>query len=723
MTASNNLAGAASAYLRQHADQPVNWQIFADQAFAEAAARDVPVFLSIGYAACHWCHVMAAESFADTETARYLNEHFVPIKVDREERPDVDAAYLAATQALTGQGGWPMSVFLTPDGRAFHAGTYFPAEPMRGLPSFNQLIRAVTQAWDERREQLLQLAQQLTTALQSGPLALPQIPAGPEIPGMAEIQSNTPPLAAEAETGSLNNLSVACSAAVRALAEAEDPLNAGFGTAPKFPPSPVLEFLIRHAATDADTAAEARAVAARALAAMARSALRDQLAGGFARYSVSADWSTPHFEKMLYDNAALLGVYAHWLRLEDTAAFPRAEAAEVVRQTGGWLREELLLPGGAYASSLDADTVADGVHVEGGTYLWTAEEFCAAGGTSELAVLMRLGAEPKPLHPGAALSSAQQERWDTAKSQLRTARARRPQPARDNKVVAAWNGMLIGSLADAGAILAHQELVDQAQAAAQYLLTVHWDGARLTRISHEGRAAGIEGLLVDYAAVAHGLLALYAAGGERRWYQLANELLSAAEQRFVSARGVVDSVGESAQVLRAQGDAASADPLDEATGSGISLFAQALITASAYSGSTAQRRLAERLLAHVPAVAPRAPRAMGAGLAAGEALLAGPLQLVVCGTSAEADAMWRLAVDSASPGLVIARKTHDDAGDVPLLAGRNAGPNGARAYLCRGNVCHLPANDAETLAAQLAAATPSNLRPAGAPQQPSGTPQ
>ena len=316
--AANALGTEPSAYLRQHADNPVHWRPFGDEAFAFAAARDVPVFLSIGYAACHWCHVMAHESFEDQATAEFLNAHFVAVKVDREERPDVDAVYMAATQAITGEGGWPMSVFLLPDGRAFHAGTYFPPQPLPGRPSFRQVLEAVVEAWTERRGAVEQNADTLARGAGHWP---------PRQFGVA-VRLDRPPEPVGAAL---------LSEAVEALAASEDPDAGGFGTAPKFPPSPVLEFLIRHAAAGSGSAAAARDMAGRALAAMSRSALFDQLDGGFARYSVTRDWSVPHFEKMLYDNAQLLRLYTHWVRLGGTAEFPAAEAADVAGRTADWL--------------------------------------------------------------------------------------------------------------------------------------------------------------------------------------------------------------------------------------------------------------------------------------------------------------------------------------------------------------------------------------------------
>ena len=368
--ARNALGDEPSAYLRQHAGNPVHWQPFGDQAFATAAARDVPVFLSIGYAACHWCHVMAHESFEDQAVADYLNEHFVAVKVDREERPDVDSVYMAATQAISGEGGWPMSVFLTPEGLAFYAGTYYPPRPLPGRPSFLQVLEAVHDAWSERRNGVEQNAQALAQNMGQAQLS-------------AAVRLDGPPGIIDPEL---------LPAAVRSLALSEDPDAGGFGAAPKFPPSAVLEFLVRHAAAPSETAGEARAMAGRALAGMARSALFDQLDGGFARYSVTRDWSVPHFEKMLYDNAQLLRVYVHWVRLGGTDNFPAEEAAHVAMRTARWMLASLGLGSNAtaLASSLDADSVINGVHHEGGTYLWTVPDLEDVLGSDDAAAVVPL---------------------------------------------------------------------------------------------------------------------------------------------------------------------------------------------------------------------------------------------------------------------------------------------------------------------------------------------
>jgi uncharacterized protein YyaL (SSP411 family) len=713
--AGNALGAELSAYLRQHAGNPVHWRPFGDDAFAAAARRDVPVFLSIGYAACHWCHVMARESFEDEETAAFLNQHFVPVKVDREERPDVDAVYMAATQAISGEGGWPMSVFLTPQGRAFHAGTYYPPRPMPGRPSFRQVLEAVHAAWTERRDAVEQNAESLAHGLGQAASA-------------AVVELSGPP--ATIDSGLL-------ATAVRALGSSEDPAG-GFGSAPKFPPSSVLEFLIRHAAVPSETAQAAKDMAGRTLAAMSRSALFDQLDGGFARYSVTQDWSVPHFEKMLYDNAQLLRVYAHWLRLEGPSPsqagspYPAAEAADVAERTATWMISSLGMGSvdghQSLASSLDADTVIDGEHHEGASYLWTTaelRELLGAGDGAAVARMMNVHsggtvtADASPLHPGRALEPEEAALWQRVRPVLLEARSSRPQPARDEKVVAGWNGLSVAALAEAGAVLGRPDFVEAAQRIATYLERVHWkpgqDGSgTLTRASHAGKARGIGGLLEDYAFCADGLFSLYAVTGNVRWFGLAEAILTSAEVHFTVDGTLVDTMAESEQVFNAQGRRQGLDPFDNAAPSGTAAFAGALLSYSALTGSLAHRKKAGRILSLVEPLAPRAPRAAGWLLATAQAELAGPVEAAVVGPpSPERDALHKALLLSPSPGLVIA--VGADAGGydaaahnvaVPLLHGRTSRPDAApQVYLCRGMVCERPVATVPELLDRLAGMT------------------
>ncbi|MCA4133552.1 thioredoxin domain-containing protein [Arthrobacter sp. M4] len=698
----NALGSEPSAYLRQHADNPVHWQPFGDEAFALAASRDVPVFLSIGYAACHWCHVMAHESFEDQETADYLNRHFVSIKVDREERPDVDAVYMAATQAISGEGGWPMSVFLTSDGLAFHAGTYFPPKPQPGRPSFRQVLEAVWEAWVERRDAVERNAHGL-----AGNLA--------EAHRAAAVQLDGPPLDVEPRL---------LSDAVRVLARSEDPDVGGFGSAPKFPPSAVLEFLIRHAAVESNTVDSARGMAGRTLAAMARSALFDQLDGGFARYSVTADWSVPHFEKMLYDNAQLLRVYAHWIRLGGGPDLAAHEAADIATRTAEWLLHSMGLgpaekpAAGGFASSLDADTVVNGVHHEGAVYLWTPEQLVQALGPGDgaaVAKLMGVGQVGtvselgSPLHPGEALEGPAARLWARVRPQLLAFRNGRVQPDRDDKVVAGWNGLAVAALAEAGAILGDPRLVTAAVDAAEYLAKVHWNPGKtghgwLARVSHEGEARGIGGLLEDYAFAAEGFLALYAVTGEERWYSLATDIADAAIAAFAPGGRLADTTGESAHVLNAQGQFTGLDPFDGPTPSGAAAFAGVLLTLSAYSGSHHYRSMAGSILSLLPPIVTRAPRIAGWLLATAQAAVAGPVEAAVVGPDGrDRQELHRALLTSSSPGLVVAVGTGDGGTPaVPLLEGRvPARDGGPQVFLCRDMVCDLPVRTVEDLRGRL----------------------
>ncbi|MDO5752794.1 thioredoxin domain-containing protein [Arthrobacter sp.] len=737
----NRLAGEPSAYLRQHAQNPLDWQPFDDAAFAESVARDVPIFLSVGYAACHWCHVMAGESFEDPAVAAYLNERFVAIKVDREERPDVDDAYMAATQALSGQGGWPMSVFLTPDGKAFYAGTYFPPTPGSGRPSFLQVLKAVHEAWTQRRDEVERTAASLAEAL-----AQPMWQVRTEAQSAVELGTGEP------DAGQGPDWKTAAAAAVAAMSAAEDRIHGGFGQAPKFPPTPGLEFLLRQAASGAgDTSDQAFALAGRTLGAMVHSALFDQLGGGFARYSVTVDWSEPHYEKMLYDNAGLLQALVHWIRLaegrpevpgenspEDKAPVSGgveqlsvADAKDATSALIGWLMTELRLPGGAFASSLDADTVIDGVHHEGASYQWSEAEIqaaaqqtvaaeaavgegaagdgqqageLAAGVTAAMGIPGAAG-RGGPLNPGRALSATEHIQWARIKPALLQARALRTMPARDDKVVACWNAMLMGALAEAGMVLEVPAYVAAAVELGEYLREVHWDG-ELSRVSHDGRSRGIKGLLEDYGACANAYLTLYAATGERRWFEFAGELVESLERDFI-ADGVVFNHSAGGVHGPLQGSR-FADPFDNASISGVALLAGAFISWSAYTGSNRHRQIVENMLATVPELAQRAPRSVGGLLSAALAFAAGPLEVAVVGPAgAVRDSMVCQAWHSGSPGMVIAVWDGMGRPPVPLLEGRGLASSSSElaggelptlAHVCQDMVCARPVSTVADLA-------------------------
>jgi hypothetical protein len=676
----NRLADSTSPYLLQHADNPVDWWEWGDDAFAEAARRDVPVLLSVGYAACHWCHVMAHESFDDPATASFLNARFVPIKVDREERPDVDAVYMEAVQALTGQGGWPMTAFLTPHGRPFYAGTYLPPEPRHGMPSFRQVLDAVSRTWAERRGEVEDAASRIAAQLGGD-----RLPAGTQPPAPDRL-----------------------AAAVRRLGRDFDAEHGGFGQAPKFPPSMVLEFLLRHHARTGDP--QALAMVNATCERMARGGMYDQLGGGFARYSVDRAWVVPHFEKMLYDNALLLRVYAHWWRATGS---PLAE--RVVAETAEFLLRDLRTPEGGFASALDADTVVEGRSVEGATYVWTPGQVQGVlGGADGTWAADLLSVTPAGTfeHGSSTLQLRRDPddpaRWGRLRARLLEARQARPQPARDDKVVAAWNGLAIAALADAGTLLKRPDWVKAAIGCADLLVGVHLDDhGRLVRVSRDGRRGQHPAVLEDHAGVAEGLLALVAATGDPVWLSFAEQLADIVIAHYARPDGGFFDTAADATDRRLAVIKRPQDPTDNATPAGLSGAAGALLTFAAYTGSARHRDAAERALAGYDVLADQAPRFAGWGLAVAEALAAGPAEVAVVGPAGDPAtvALYRSALLGTSPGTAVV--AGDPAGpaarSIPLLRDRPLVDGKPAAYVCRQFVCAAPTTDPAWLAAQLGA--------------------
>ncbi|HET8599288.1 MAG TPA: thioredoxin domain-containing protein [Segeticoccus sp.] len=659
----NRLADSTSPYLLQHADNPVDWQEWGEEAFAEARRRDVPVLLSVGYAACHWCHVMAHETFEDEEVAAALNPHFVAVKVDREERPDVDAVYMSATTALTGHGGWPMTCVLTPDGEPFFAGTYFP----RG--QFLQLLAQVRTVWAEQRERVLESSAHIAGRLR-------------------EMSSAASPSALDAQ---------ALAQAAAGLRRQFDDARGGFGGAPKFPPSMVLEFLLRHHARTGS--ADALAMVERTCTAMARGGTYDQLGGGFARYSVDADWVVPHFEKMLYDNAQLLRVYLHLWRVTGSAL-----AERVSRETADFLLRDLGTPEGGFASALDADTEG----VEGLTYVWSPEQLRLVLGEDEGQRAAQLLGVTADGTFEAGMSTLQLPAdptdatwWAATRRRLWEARQQRPQPARDDKVVTAWNGLAIAALAETGALLEEPRYVDAARRCAGLVWDTHVVDDRLRRVSRGGRVGAADGVADDHGDLAEGLLTLHQATGEAVWLDRAGTVLEWATARFAASDGGFHDTAHDAEELFTR----PRSPADNAEPAGQSALAGALLTHSALTGSQAHRAAAEAALRASAAVAAREPRFAGWTLAVAEAVLSGPLQVAVStpagGSGGE---LLRVARMSPSPGLVSVAGAEDAPG-LPLLTGRPAPGGVATAYLCRGFVCDAPTSDPRALRAALAAAT------------------
>ncbi|MGQ4512056.1 DUF255 domain-containing protein [Streptomyces sp. DW26H14] len=669
----NRLAGATSPYLLQHADNPVDWWPWGPEAFEEAERRDVPVLLSVGYSACHWCHVMARESFEDADTAGYMNEHFVSVKVDREERPDVDAVYMEAVQAATGQGGWPMTVFLDAEARPFYFGTYFPPAPRSGMPSFPQVLEGVVSAWRERRDEVAQVAGRIVTELAGRSLAQ---------------GADTPP--GEAELAQ----------ALLGLTREYDERHGGFGAAPKFPPSMVLEFLLRHhARTGAEGALQ---MAADTCEAMARGGIYDQLGGGFARYSVDREWVVPHFEKMLYDNALLCRVYARLWRATGSDL-----ARRVAVETADFMVRELRTAEGGFASALDADSDdGTGAHVEGAYYVWSPAQLADVLGEDDAEFAARyFGVTPDgTFEHGASVLQLPQEtgpvdaaRAASVRERLLAARGRRARPGRDDKVVAAWNGLAIAALAETGAYFDRPDLVERATEAADLLVRLHLDdSARLARTSKDGRAGAHAGVLEDYGDVAEGFLALASVTGEGVWLEFAGFLLDIVLDRFAGENGALyDTADDAEQLIRRP-----QDPTDNATPSGWSAAAGALLTYAAHTASEPHRSAAEGALGVVRALGPRVPRFIGWGLAVAEAALDGPREIAVVGDGAAAEELRRTALLGTAPGAVLA--AGEAGGDeFPLLVDRPLVDGAPAAYVCRHFVCKAPTTDPAELAAEL----------------------
>ncbi|MER6121857.1 thioredoxin domain-containing protein [Streptomyces sp. NPDC001795] len=668
----NRLAHETSPYLLQHADNPVDWWPWSGEAFQEARRRNVPVLLSVGYASCHWCHVMASESFEDESIAAYLNEHFVSVKVDREERPDVDAVYMEAVQAATGQGGWPMTVFLTPDAEPFYFGTYFPPAPRHGMPSFRQVLEGVRHAWAERRDEVAEVAGKIVRDLAGREIGY----GAAQAPGEQEL-----------------------SQALLGLTREYDPQRGGFGGAPKFPPSMVIEFLLRHhARTGSEGALQ---MAQDTCERMARGGIYDQLGGGFARYSVDRDWGVPHFEKMLYDNSLLCRIYAHLWRATGSEL-----ARRVALETADFMVRELRTAEGGFASAIDADSDdGTGKHVEGAYYVWTPQQLTEALGAddAELAASYFGVTEDGTFEHGSSVLQLPQhegvfdaEKVASIRERLLRTRAERPAPGRDDKVVAAWNGLAVAALAETGAYFDRPDLVDAAIGAADLLVRLHMDEhARLARTSKDGQAGANAGVLEDYADVAEGFLALASVTGEGVWLEFAGFLLDHVLVQFTDESGALyDTAADAEKLIRRP-----QDPTDNATPSGWTAAAGALLSYAAQTGSEPHRTVAERALGVVRALGPRVPRFIGWGLAVAEAFLDGPREVAIVGPALDDPAtrsLHRTALLGTAPGAVVAVGT-PESDELPLLVDRNLVNGEPTAYVCRNFTCDAPTTDSERL--------------------------
>lgn len=584
----NRLGDAQSPYLQAHAGNPIDWRPWGPEAMAEARERDVPILLSVGYASCHWCHVMAYESFSNPEFADLVNPKFVAIKVDREERPDIDAIYMRATQALTGQGGWPMTVFCTPTGDPFFAGTYYPPERRGGMPGFGEVVAAIAEAWENRRDEVIASAAQIVAALG-------------EVDGVPEQPTNL-------------NLRDA----IRSVLSDFDAVHGGFGGAPKFPNPMVLDALLvkgEPAALD---------VAQRTLDAMARGGIHDQVGGGFARYTVDDGWVVPHFEKMLYDNALLLGTYTRaWCRTADHDGALRTMFERVVRGIVGWAERELLVPGGGFASSLDADS-ADirGAAHEGIFYVWNPDLLTDALGAEDAewaADTFHVTATGTFEHGLSTLQlrgNPDPDRLARVSARLLEVRGTRFRPARDDKVIAAWNGWFIESLVAAALVFGERDWLGLAETAAGYVWETHWVAGRLRRVSRDGTAGDAAGTLDDYAALAGAFVRLAGAVGEPVWLDRARDLLGVVRERFAAPDGGFFDTAADAEPLFLR----PRDLTDNAVPAGSSAAIAALNAVALATGEPDWADLATTAAAPSRAALTANPRFAGAALT--EALIA-----------------------------------------------------------------------------------------------------
>jgi len=665
----NRLVTATSPYLLQHKDNPVDWFEWGDEALAAARTLDRPILLSIGYSACHWCHVMAHESFEHAATAAYMNEHFVNIKVDREERPDIDRIYMDALQAMTGHGGWPLTAFLTPTGEPFYAGTYFPREKRGNMPSFRHVLKSVVAAWQGNREEITSQAGRIAAALAVG------------------IPAESPP-----------QVLAASDRLVKSLAATSDAEWGGFGGAPKFPQAPVLEFLLKELVLDPSRRLTIAPLLERTLDAMRAGGIYDQVGGGFARYSVDHKWLIPHFEKMLYDNALLARVYLRAGQVLDIPQYT-STATEIL----DYMADDLRDPAGGIHAAEDADSEG----VEGKFYVWSQAEFDSVTGEDATVAGTIYGVTPggnfeglNNLHLAASVEEvaehlsidpaavrAAKRRADAA---LRATRDKRVPPARDDKVIAAWNGLALRAFAEAGAILDDDRYAGTAEEIADFITAEMIDSTgSLARSWRRGRVSG-PGFCIDYAAVAVGLFTLYQATGDVRWYETAEQLTLGMIDRFYDNDGFYST--ERDDLIARPRDFAD-NPLPSAN----SLAVEALMLLEAYTGGhqagiTAAARGAGRLL-------DRAPQAVASLLGLLRTIEHGVKEVAIVGSPAARRSLERVIWDNFRPDCVLASGDRDDG--VPLLAERTAGDAAAAAHVCHKFECDLPVNTAADLRSRL----------------------
>jgi uncharacterized protein len=671
----NRLANETSPYLLQHADNPVDWYPWGAEALALAQAQEKPILLSIGYAACHWCHVMAHESFEDPQTAELMNAHFVNVKVDREERPDLDNIYMSAVQAMSGHGGWPMTVFLTPDGKPFYGGTYFPPTPRHGLPSFRQVLDGVAGAWQTRRAEV-----EASAANIAGHLGQMAVLTGQE--GVLD-------------QGLFKR-------ALDGVFKRFDSADGGFGSAPKFPPSMTIEFLLRmHAARQDSMALH---MAEHTLQKMAYGGMYDQLGGGFARYSTDDKWLVPHFEKMLYDNALLARVYLHAYQITGKPLYRR-----IVEETLDFVARDLRHPQGGFYSSYDADSEGE----EGKFYVWTVAEVRQALGDAAEPFMRFYDVTPGGNWEGRAILNVREEvaaelarpveelvaELAPARAKLLALRAQREWPGLDDKVLTAWNGLMLAAFAEAGRVLARPDYTTIAVENAQFLYTtLRRENGRLRRTWRSGSEAKYNAYLEDYAYLADGLLALYQTTFDERWFAWAQELadLMLAHFRDTEHGGFFDVSDDHEALLHRPKDVQ-----DNATPSANAMAAQALLKLNLYTGHGAYWDTAEQAISSLYGALAQYPTGFAHWLCAAAFVLNAPREVAIVGDVGRPDteALVNAALGAYRPFQIVAMG--DGRSRIPLLANRPRRDGQATAYVCRQFACQNPVTTPEALVAQL----------------------
>ncbi len=675
----NRLANETSPYLLQHAGNPVDWFPWGPEALDKAQKEDKPILLSVGYAACHWCHVMAHESFEDAETARVMNEGFVNIKVDREERPDIDGIYMQAVQAMTGHGGWPMTMFLMPDGRPFYGGTYFPPEDRPGLPSFRSILRSVRDGYARKRDTLATSAEQLLTQI---------------------YQTNVPSV-----RGGVAPTLQSLELAYRSLAQRYDIRNGGFGGAPKFPATMVMDFLLRY--WKRTGTAYALEMVLESFRKMARGGIYDQLGGGFARYAVDAVWLVPHFEKMLYDNSLLIRLGAHlWQATKDE------EVQRVTIETVHWLEREMTSHSGGFYSSLDADSEGH----EGRFYVWSEAEIdgllgndspvfkryygVTRGGNFEGENILFVAADRSAT---AARAGITRDELDSALSRatkiLYDARGARVWPGRDEKILAAWNGLMLRGVATAARVFRNERFAALALKNAEFLAREMVSSGRVMR-SHKEGVTRINGYLEDHAAVALGFLAVYELTFDQRWVDGARKIADAMIEWFWDEHigAFFDTAKDAEQLITRPRDAT-----DNATPSGTSLAVELLLYLSELQHDPEYRRRASFVLETLVEASAKFPSAFGHLLGSVDMELNGAIQVALVGRRDDPalDDLERVVAEQYVPSLVLAGGAGEGDGSVKLLEGRSLQGGKPTAYVCRGYTCEAPVTDPRELARQL----------------------